>query len=313
MRPNRRFATPLLVVALLVAQAGCHRGAGGASFLSLFGLSEKPVVVALVAKPGVLDPFAPHEKLRQAMSETIKRPVRLDLCFPSQLEPNLKLGFYDFALVTPACYVEMNDRERFEILAASVDQTGRVAHSAVLVVAAGSEIDEVADLRGKKVAFGPRHDARTHHAGLVLLREHGLDKSDLSLSLLPVPGSLRHFSNMRQIAQAVQSGDFDAGFIDEVAFEQFGRSPAVEGEPDRDKLRVLARTMPVPGMLVIQSPKAKPETVRKVADFLLSAGETHPQALRPLLLSAYQKPTAKLCAWSEPPAKPRVPTSDEVE
>ena len=107
MCPNRRSAASLLVVALLVAQAGCHRGAGGASFLSLFGLSEKPVVVALVAKPGVLDPFAPHEKLRQAMSEAIERPVRLDLCFPVQLEPNLKLGFYDFALVTPACYVEM--------------------------------------------------------------------------------------------------------------------------------------------------------------------------------------------------------------
>jgi hypothetical protein len=313
MRPNPRSVIAVLVVALLVAQSGCQRGAGRASFLSLFGLSEKPVVVALVAKPGVLDPFAPHEQLREAMSESIKRPVRLDLCFPIQLEPNLNLGFYDFALVTPACYVEMNDRERFDILAAAVDETGCVAHSAVLVVAADSKINDVADLRGKKVAFGPRDDARTHHAALVLLRQHGLDKSDLSLSLLPVPGSLRHFSSMRQIAQAVQSGDFDAGFIDEVAFEQFERSPAVEGEPDRDKLRVLARTMPVPGMLVIQSPKANPELVRKVADFLLSAGQTHPEALRPLLLSAYQKPTAELCAWSEPPAKPPVPTSGKEE
>ena len=298
-----RLLLTLMSVGLLVAQTGCQ-GAGGASFLSLFGLSEKPVVVAIVAKPGTLDPFTPHEKLRQAMSKTIKRPVRLDLCFPIQLESNLKLGFYDFALVTPACYAEMNDRQRFEILAASVDQAGRVAHPAVLVVAADSEIGNVADLRGRKVAFGPRHDARTHHAGLALLSKHGLKKSDLSLSLLPVPGSLRHFSKMPEIALAVQSGDFAGGFVDESAFEEFDRGPAVEGMPDRDKLRVIARTLPVPGMHVIQSPKADPAIVRIVSDFLLSADETHPEALRPLLLSAYQKPTAKLCAWSDHLADP---------
>ncbi len=308
MRPRLLCATAPLIVGLLFAQAGCHRGAGGASFLSLFGLSKKPVVVALVAQPGVLDPFTPHEKLRMAMGETIDRPVRFDLCFPIQLEPNLKLGFHDFAIVTPACYAELNDRERFEILAAGVDESGQVAHSAVLVVAADSEIDDVSKLRGKKVAFGPRNDARTHHAGLVLLGEHGIQKKDLSLSLLPMPGSLKHFSNMREIALAVQNGDFDAGFIDEVAFDEFEQSSDVEGEPARDRLRMIARTIPVPGMLVIQSPKAKPETVRQVTDFLLTAGQTHPEALRPLLLSAYQKPTAKLCAWSERLAEPPKPT-----
>jgi ABC-type amino acid transport substrate-binding protein len=306
MRAISRPVIALLSVGLLGAQIGCHRGAGGASFLSLFGLSDKPVVIALVAKAGTLDPFTPHEKLRQAMSTSIRRPVRLDLCLPITLEPSLKLGFYDFALVTSACYAEMGDRQRFEIVAASVDESGRVTHPAVLVVAADSQIKTVEDLRGRKVAFGPRSDARTHHAGLALLKEHGLEKSDLSLSLLPVPGSLKHFSSMSEIALAVQKGEFDAGFIDEPAFEEFERGPTAEGTPDRDKLRVIARTMSVPDMLVIQSPKADPETVRTVSDFLWSAGQTHPEALRPLLLSAYQKPTARLCAWSEeltaPPA-----------
>jgi ABC-type phosphate/phosphonate transport system substrate-binding protein len=198
---ERRYVMRLAVVVLLATQAGCQRGAGGASFLSLFGLSEKPVVLALVAEPGVLDPFAPYEKLRQAMSKTIKRPVRMDLCLPIQLEPNLKLGFYDFALITPAYYIEMSDRERFEITAVSADQAGHVAQSAVLVAGADSGIDEVTDLRGKKVAFGPRHDARTYHAGLALLREHGLRKRDLSLSMWPIPGSVSHFENMREIAR----------------------------------------------------------------------------------------------------------------
>ena len=193
----------------------------------------------------------------------------------------------------------MRDRQRFEILAVSVDRAGHPARPAVLVVAADSEIKNVAELRARKVAFGPRHDARTHHAGLALLSEHGLKKSDLSLSLLPLPGSLKHFSNARQIALVVQDGDYDAGFIDELAFEEFERGPVAEDAPDRDQLRVIASTVPVPDLLVIQSPKVDQQVVRAVTDFLLAVDQTHPEALRPLLLSAYQKPTAKLCAWSE--------------
>jgi ABC-type phosphate/phosphonate transport system substrate-binding protein len=313
MRFKPGFLITLAGIGLAATQAGCHRGASSASFLSIFGLSEKPVVVALAAKTGTLDPFAPHEKLRKAMSETIKRPVRLDLCFPIQLAPNLKLGFYDFALVSPACYAEMGDRESFEIVAASVDEAGHAAHSAVLVVAADSELTDVADLRDKKVAFGRRDDARTHHAGLALLSKHGLEKGDLSLSLLPVPGSLKHFSEAPELARAVQNGDFDAGFIDEAVFEQLQCSPASQHVLDRERLRVIARTEPVPDMLVIQSPKADPETVETVTEFLLAAGQTHPEALRPLLCSAYQTPSDDVCAWSEHLSMPPEATTEECK
>jgi hypothetical protein len=294
----------LLIVTLLLAgslgaQTGCQSGAGGASLLSLIGLSQRPVVVALAPEPGVLNPFEPHEKLRKAMSAAIKRPVRLDLGLPVQLEPNLDLGFYDFAFVTPACYVEMQNRERFNVIAVAVDRAGRTARSAVLVVAADSKIQSVEELRGKIVAFGPIGDARTHHAGLALLRDHGLKKTDLSLSLFPLPGSLKHFPKMRDIAQSVINGGSDAGFIDEEAFARFPQSTDVQGDPARDELRVLARTMPVPDKLVLQSPKVDAQTARRVADFLLTAGEEHPEALHPLLFSAYEPANEKMLASCE--------------
>lgn len=308
MRLSAIRLVPLLTIGLLCLQGGCQSGAGGASFLSLFGLSEKPLVIALVAEPGVLNPFAPHEKLRKAMSETIKRPVRLDLCLPVQLEPNLTLGFYDLAIITPAVYAEMNNPERFRIIAVALDEAGRAARSAVLAVAANSEIKALEDLRGKRVAFGPRDDARTHHAGLALLHEHGIRKTDLSLELLPLPGSLKHCRTVRDVAQSVLSGDCAAGFIDEDAFDAFPQS-ADENEPARDRLRVIAHTMPTPETLVIQSPKVKPETVRKVVDFLLSADQEHPEALHPLLLSAYQEPSEELRADCQRLAEPREPIS----
>jgi ABC-type phosphate/phosphonate transport system substrate-binding protein len=187
-----------------------------------------------------------------------------------------------------------------------VDDAGRAARSAVLAVAADGNIEKVEDLRGKTVAFGPRDDARTHHAGLALLREHGLEKSDLSLSLLPIPGSLKHLANMRDIAQSVINGSSDAGFIDEAAFETLMQGAEVEEEPARDKLRVIARTMPVPEKLVIRSPKVDQATVDKVTDFLLTAGEKHPEALHALLFSAYRKPTEGMLVSYEQLAKRRV-------
>lgn len=299
MRFHAGRAWPILIVGVLVCPTGCNRGAGGATFLSLFGLSQKPVVVALAAEPGVLDPFAPHEELRKAMSAALQRPVRLTLGWPVQLEPNLKLGLYDFACVTPACYVAMKNRQDFEAIAVSVDEAGRVARGAVLVVAVDSKLGQVEDLRGKIVAFGPHGDARTHHAALALLRAHGLKKTDLSLSLFPVPGSLKHFPKMRDIAQSVINGGSDAGFLDELAFERFPPTSDVEGEPARGQLRVIARTMSVPDKLVLRSPKAEARVAEKMAEFLMTVGTRHPQALRPLLFSAYREPSTQLLASCE--------------
>lgn len=295
---TRRFA--VLGGAVFILLTACHRGATTSSFLSLFGLRERPLVVALVAQPGVLDPFTPHEKLRQAMSESLGRPVRLDLCLPVQLAPNLQMGFYDLAIVPPAYYVEMSNRDRCPILAATVDELGQVAHSAVLVVPAQSDAQAVIDLKGRKIGFGPTSDARTHHAGLTLLKENGIEKTDMSLSLLPVPGSLRHYPTMRDVALAIQNGSLDAGFIDELVYNEFMEQGGADDEPVRDRLRVIARTKPVPDLLVIQSPKISPAVAKQVLDFLIEAKLNHPDALRPLLLTAYERPSPDLCSWSQP-------------
>lgn len=293
----RPIALSLCIVSLSLT--ACTRGATGSTFLSLIGIEQRPIVVALIAQPGILDPFTPNEKLREALSADIKRPVRFDLCLPVQLTPNLLLGFYDLAIVPPSYYAELSNPERFPIVAATVDASGKVAHSAVLVVPASSTVQNIEELKGQRIGFGPATDARTHHAGLTLLKEHGLEKTDTSLSLLPVPGSLRHYPTMRDVALATQNGSIEAGFIDEEAFDQFAEHSDAEDEPARDRLRVIGRTKPVPDLLVIRSPKANPEMVERVSEFLLAAGKNHPDALRPLLVTAYEKPSAELCAWSD--------------
>jgi ABC-type phosphate/phosphonate transport system substrate-binding protein len=120
-----------------------------------------------------------------------------------------------------------------------------------------------------------------------------MQKTDLALELLPLPGSLKHMPNASAVAQSVINNSFDAGFIDQRDWEALPAG-AADDEPTRDKLRVLARTIRLPDRLVLASPKLAQETVTQVRDFLLKADQEHPQTLHPLQVSAYQVPSVEL-------------------
>lgn len=296
MRSYARHISMLSFIAGLAFQTGCQSGGQGAEFLSLIGLSKKPIAISLGVEPGVLNPFANYEKLRKALEDSVGRPIQLRLALPIQLEPNLELGFYQFAIITPGDYIAMSKRDKFEPVVVSVDESGRDARSALLVVRAGSPIQSIEELRGKTLAFGPAEDARTHQAGLALLRKHGIKKTDLSLEIVPLPGSLKHFPDMRSVAQSVINQSSDAGFIDEAAFEAFDEATDVEGEPARDKLRVIGRTVALPGKILIRSPKTDQAIVDQVAQFLLAADKNCPDALKPLFISGFRVPSADVMA-----------------
>jgi len=83
------------------------------------------------------------------------------------------------------------------------------------------------------------------------------------------------------------------------AFDRFPATTAVEGEPARDKFRVIARTMAVPNKLIICSPKVDEKTADSVTDFLHNAETRNPKALLPLLCAAYRAPTDELRAACE--------------
>lgn len=272
--------------------------------LHLFGLARKPLVVALAAdKPqqapsltALINPFEPCEPLLAAMSKRLKRPATCDLAFAFQIEGHLTLGLAQLAIVTPRHYATFEHPERFEALAVSRDAAGRLARPALLIVRRDSPIRRVEDLAHKVVAFGPAGDPRTHLAALLLLDEHGLTKGDLALEPLPVPGSLKHFSNMRSVAQSVSRGSSDAGFVDLRAWEAWPEHAESSDAPARDRLRVLARTVPLPDYLVLRSPKLDDTTAQAVRDFLLRAHELAPRTLVPLDVAGFAPPTDDVLA-----------------
>jgi hypothetical protein len=282
---------------LLTLQFGCQ--ATGVAVLNLIGVAEKPLIITSVADKahqiagplGVPDPFEPSRALYGELGKGVQRTVVNDLCFEFQLGPNLALGTAHLADVSPVQYARLTDRAKYPVLAVAADPKGRAARRAHLIVAQKSPIRQVSDLRGKSVAFGPLRDGRTHHAGLLLLRENGIGKQDLSLELFPVPGSLKTFPNARDVAQSVLNGSSEAGFVDELAWEEFPDEPPHTGEIGKSSLRIVASTIATPERLILRSPTLDDATAQRVTDFLLKCGEEHASALKPMRLGGFVTPT----------------------
>ena len=305
MRRQPMLLQMSIVIGVLTGAAGCQ--SVPVRILSFIGLSQKPLVILhVVEKPAteprslgqVLDPFAPSSLLRKALGKQVHREVVPELCFEFQLDPALRLGSAHLAFVSPVYYARMRDREEFRIVAVPVDQSGQAARPALLVVPRDADIQQVEQLRGKSVAFGPANHPRAHIAALKLLEAHGLRKQDLALEALPLPGSLRHIEQPRQILLAVMNGSADAGFVDAHGWD---RVPETSDNPkiaSRDKFRVLARTAAVPDELIIASPKLDETTYEAVREFLLTADAKHPDVLAPLGVKAFEPAGPdRVAAW----------------
>lgn len=311
---GRTVAMSVMLTAL--AQTGCR--STGAAMLKLFGIKTNEVLIGLVADPQrgpkspleLLNPYASYEGLRLAMSKELGRPVALEACFGLQAEPCLRNGLYQIAFISPSDYARFGRREDLRIIAVASNRSERIARPALLVVDADSQIRSIEELRGKKIAFGPANDARTHLAGLELLSRNKLSKTDLSLEVLPIPGSLRHFANDTDVARSVIYETFAAGFIDEASWEAFPETDGRIDQPARNKLRILARTLAVPDRLVVQSPKLEPEAAEALRGFFLSAGKNHTEALRRLRFAGYYEPTAEVLEACERLSAPESPPPD---
>lgn len=290
---------PLLGIVSAIGVLACVAGCQSVPvhILSFIGLSQKPLVILhVIEKPTgesrslgrLLDPFAPYAKLRAALGKQVHREVVPELCFEFQLEPWLQLGTAHLAFVSPVYYAHLREREKFTIVAVAADDSGRAARPALLVVPRDSEIERIEQVRGKTVVFGPANHPRAHIAAMKLLNSHGIRKQDLALEALPLPGSLRHIAQPRQILLAVINGSADAGFVDA---HDWDRIPETSDNPEiasRDKFRVIARTAEVPNELLIASPKLDEPTLEAVRDFLLTADTRAPDVLEPLEAKAFE-------------------------
>jgi ABC-type phosphate/phosphonate transport system substrate-binding protein len=316
---TRRITATLVLMGLALA-GGCFEATFSKSIwdpahLQPLYFGKDPVRIGLVQAGGedsLLNPAAwlemkrpPWYALQRELSKELKRPVVVQTLKPFQVAAHLASGRIQIGMLPAADYLELiKDKELAdggtlgEVLALSEAGERR----GVIVASAKSDIHSVADLKGRRFAFGPKGDPVLYEAALACLKREGLSVDDIAREIIPIPGSLQFHISSAEAAKEIVYGfgvgkrRTEAGVIEEWDYDSFpdtgGRLlPLIRFS--KDQFRVLARTDPVASGIVgdgpvLASPDADPDLAATVRDFLLAAADKHQGALRDLGIKQFR-------------------------
>jgi phosphonate transport system substrate-binding protein len=199
--------------------------------------------------------YARFRPLTLYLGGVLGRPMRLVIAttYDEQIEM-IASGRADFAYIGPTPYVRARALAKVEILAGETE-AGQAFYQSALVVRSDSPIQKVADLAGKRVAFGAEISMSSAVAPKQMLAQAGLARADLAV--------VAHLDRHERVALAVLHGDFDAGGL---------RLDIAKAYAPRG-LRILATSLPLPPHVIAASPKVTVDDAQKVRLALL-----HPDA-----------------------------------
>ena len=274
----------------------------------LFGPKGETIRIAIVdSHEGVFDTAdwafiqrrAPWEPLARALSSSIGHPVEFRQLKPFQIAYHLQTGRCQFALVSGDTYQLLADEN---VPATVLAEAEVLRRQGVIVANAKSKIRSLADLKGKRFAFGPRTDPILFYAALEVLDRAGISPSDLrqELVLTGFDGSLQNRRSSRMAAKEIAYGvGTDAGVIEAAEYDAYpetgGRWLPLFFSFSKDQFVELARTEAVEAVTLtdatfIAGVCVEPELADKVRAFLTSAHKEKPEVAHALGFSRFREP-----------------------
>lgn len=192
----------------------------------------------------LVEKFAP---LASRLGREIGEPVDLEIS--RDYEEHISRigdGKLDIAYVGPASYVKLVEKYGRKPILGRLEVDGADSFRGVIIVHRDSPIRSLADLRGKRFAFGDPGSTMSHLVPRYMLWKAGVLVSDLS--------DYAFLENHHNVALGVLMGDFDAGSVKGEVFEEY---------IDRG-LKALAATPAVPEHLFVASSAMPPPMVEKI-------------------------------------------------
>ncbi|MFH7320927.1 phosphate/phosphite/phosphonate ABC transporter substrate-binding protein [Desulfurivibrio sp. D14AmB] len=162
-------------------------------------------------------------------------------------------GEIDIFFMGPSLFAEIHAQhpDKIRLVATAKDQ-GKPTFNGVIVARKDSGINTLADLKGKKFAFGDRSSTLSAYLPAVMLMEAGVFDS---LQQYDFTG--RHDN----VANSVLQGRHDAG----------GLKPDVAAKYLDQGLKVIAESEPVYEHVIAVGPKVDAATLKKIQDALVGA------------------------------------------
>ena len=129
----------------------------------------------------------------------------------------LGIGKIHFAAIGAGSYLKAHAEYNVIPIVRGLNIYGKAEYQSMIIVPPNSNLRKVKDLRGKRFAFGNITSTQGHIIPRIILAEHGLELEDL--------GSYQYTGSHFECANAVTSGQFDAGGIQDA----MGRELAKKG------------------------------------------------------------------------------------
>lgn len=181
-------------------------------------------------------------------------------------EKRFKAGEFAFTHTNSLLYIVLHENQGAQLLAS--EKRGKLgARSAGAIIARkGSGIEKLADIRGKRMAFGPMLAPTGYLAEYDLMLAAGINpENDLGHYTIP-PGSFKH----EKLIYGVLYGQYDVAAAPIMDIENMTR----DGKIAADDLVILAQSQPIPYCTFAVAKDADPALVKKVKEALMSLKAT---------------------------------------
>ena len=196
----------------------------------------------------LLERFSP---LADHLAKTIGHPVRIKIAKDYQSHNRSIIeNCLHIAYLGPVSYVQIVDAHGHRPILARLEVNGEPTFRGAIISRRDSGLNTLADLRGKRFAFGDPNSTMGHLVPRHLLLLAGIDTAQL--------GGFAHLDNHMNVALGVLAGLFDAGAVKEGVFHKY----------EKRGLRVLAWTPAIAEHVFLAGNGLSPRLIERLRSVL---------------------------------------------
>jgi len=191
--------------------------------------------------------------LARYLGKRLERPVTIEISstYDAHIQ-KLANGLLDVAFLGPASYVKLTGQSgRRPILAAFETMSGKTFRG-YIIARSDSPLTSLAQLKGKRFAFGDPDSTMSHVVPRHMLLKSGIDINQFS--------EVKFLANHDNIALGVLSGAYDAGTVKQETFQQY----------KSQGLKSLAVSPPIPDHLFVARAGLPQSTIQELTKALLA-------------------------------------------
>ena len=182
----------------------------------------------------------------------------------NDFEKRYKNGDILFTHTNSILYVILHENQGVQLLLS--EKRGKLGSrtAGTIIARKGSGIEKLADIKGKRMAFGPMLAPTGYLAEYDMMLAAGINPENDVLYTIP-PGSFKH----EKLIYGVLYGKYDVAAAPIIDIENMTR----EGKITPDDFVILAQSKPIPYCTFGVAKNADPALVKKVKDALLSLNQ----------------------------------------